>query len=135
MKKTYIWFFIFAIFILIVPTVVYLCFLIPKMKDEYIMLMSSGGVIGGAGLYAANLIPEKVKFSGLFKTSARSFTLLTVTILVEKFIDEIIGLAVTVILSYIAYKILMEVYRDRKYAQQSAKLAQEITRNVDAATK
>ena len=99
------------------------------------MLMSSGGVIGGAGMYAANAIPDKVRFSSLFKTSARSFTLLTVTILVEKFINELIGLAVTIILSYIAYKILMEVYHDRKRSQQSSELAQEIARNIDATTK
>ena len=135
MKKKYIWFLVFAILVLVVPTVVYLFFLIPKLEDEYIMLMSSGGVIGGAGMYAANAIPEKVKFSSLFKTSARSFTILTVTILVEKFINELIGLAITIILSYIAYKILMEVYRDRKHSQQSTELAQEIARNIDATTK
>ena len=135
MKKKYIWFLVSAILVLIVPTVVYLFFLIPKLEDEYIMLMSSGGVIGGAGMYAANAIPDKVRFSSLFKTSARSFTLLTVTILVEKFINELIGLAVTIILSYIAYKILMEVYHDRKRSQQSTELAQEIARNIDATTK
>ena len=135
MKKKYIWLLVSAIFVLVVPTVVYLFFLIPKLEDEYIMLMSSGGVIGGAGMYAANAIPDKVRFSSLFKTSARSFTILTVTILVEKFINELIGLAVTIILSYIAYKILMEVYHDRKRSQQSTELAQEIARNIDATTK
>ena len=135
MKKKYIWFLVSAIFVLVVPTVVYLFFLIPKLEDEYIMLMSSGGVIGGAGMYAANAIPDKVRFSSLFKTSARSFTILIVTILVEKFINELIGLAVTIILSYIAYKILMEVYHDRKRSQQSTELAQEIARNIDATTK
>ena len=135
MKKKYIWFLVSAIFVLVVPTVVYLFFLIPKLEDEYIMLMSSGGVIGGAGMYAANAIPDKVRFSSLFKTSARSFTILTVTILVEKFINELIGLAVTIILSYIAYKILMEVYHDRKHSQQSTELAQEIARNIDSTTK
>lgn len=135
MKKKYIWFLVSAIFVLVVPAVVYLIFLIPKLEDEYIMLMSSGGVIGGAGMYAANAIPDKVRFSSLFKTSARSFTILTVTILVEKFINELIGLAVTIILSYIAYKILMEVYHDRKRSQQSTELAQEIARNIDATTK
>ena len=135
MKKKYIWFLVSAIFVLVVPTVVYLFFLIPKLEDEYIMLMSSGGVIGGAGMYAANAIPDKVRFSSLFKTSARSFTILTVTILVEKFINELIGLAITIILSYIAYKILMEVYHDRKHSQQSTELAQEIARNIDSTTK
>ena len=135
MKKKYIWFLVSAIFVLVVPTIVYLFFLIPKLEDEYIMLMSSGGVIGGAGMYAANAIPDKVRFSSLFKTSARSFTILTVTILVEKFINELIGLAVTIILSYIAYKILMEVYHDRKRSQQNTELAQEIARNIDATTK
>lgn len=135
MKKKYIWYLVFAIFCLVVPTAVYLCFLIPNMKEEYIMLMSSGGVIGGAGFYAANAIPEKVKFSSLFKTSARSFTVLTITVLVEKFINQLIGLAVTIILSYIAYRILMEVYRDRKRKQQNTELAQEIARSIDATTK
>lgn len=135
MKKKYIWYLVFAIFCLVVPTAVYLCFLIPNMKEEYIMLMSSGGVIGGAGFYGANAIPDKVKFSSLFKTSARSFTVLTITVLVEKFINQLIGLAVTIILSYIVYKILMEVYRDRKRKQQSTELAQEIARSIDATTK
>ena len=125
------WYLVIGIIILIVPTIIYLCFLIPKMKEEYIILMSSGGVIAGSGLYGAKAIPQKVKFSGLFKLSARAFTLLTVTTLVNEFIIELIGLVAVFIVSYIIFKILLEVYRDRKQAQASKNLAREIARSID----
>ena len=131
MKKRYIWILVSAIAVLIVPTVIYLCFLIPQMKEEYIVLMSSGGVIAGGGLYGASAIPEKVKYSGLFKMSARAFTLLTVTTLVEKFILQLIGLVATIVVSYVVYKILLEVYRGRKQARQNDDLASKIARSLD----
>lgn len=131
MSKRYIWFLVSAILVLIVPTVVYLFFLIPKMKEEYIILMASSGVIGSGGMYGASIIPDKVKFSSLFKTSARAFTLLTVVTLVEQFIGQLIGLAVTIILSYIAFKIFMEAYRGGKQKRQNAELAREIARSID----
>ena len=135
MKKRYIWILISAIVALVVPTVIYLCFLIPQMKEEYIVLMSSGGVIAGGGLYGANAIPEKVKYSGLFKMSARAFTFLTVVTLVEKFILQLIGLVATIVLSYVVYKILLEVYRDRKQARQNDELARKIARSIDETSK
>lgn len=134
MKKKYIWILVAAITVLIVPTVIYLCFLIPQMKEEYIVLMSSSGVIGGGGLYGASAIPDKVKYSGLFKMSARAFTLLTVTTLVEKFILQLVGLVATIVVSYVIYKILMEVYRDRKQARQNYDLASKIARSIGEAS-
>lgn len=135
MRKKYIWILISAIAVLVVPTIIYLCFLIPHMREEYIILMSSGGVIAGGGLYGANAIPEKVKYSGLFKTSARAFTLLIVTTLVEKFIIQLVGLVATIIVSYVIYKILLEVYRGRKQARQNDDLASKIARSIDEASK
>ena len=135
MKKKYIWILVSAITILVVPTVIYLCFLIPQMKEEYIVLMSSGGVIAGGGLYGASAIPDRVKYSGLFKMSARAFTLLTVTTLVEKFIVQLIGLVATIVVSYVIFKILLEVYRERKQARQNDDLASKIARSIDEASK
>lgn len=130
MKKKYIWILVAAIAVLIVPTVIYLCFLIPQMKEEYIVLMSSSGVITGGGLYGASAIPDKVKYSSLFKMSARAFTLLTVTTLVEKFILQLVGLVATIVVSYVIYKILLEVYRGRKQARQNDDLASKIARSI-----
>lgn len=135
MKKRYIWILISAIFVLLVPSIIYLCFLIPKMQDEYIILMSSGGVIAGGGFYGASAIPEKVKYSGLFKTSAKAFTLLTVVTLVEKFIVQIIGLVATIVVSYVIFKILLEVYRARREEFRSKELAREIAQSVNDVTK
>ena len=134
-KHRYVWFLIFGIIILIVPTAVYLAFLIPRMSEEYDILMASGGVICGGGMYGASAIPDSVKFSGLYKLSARSFTLLVITTLVREFITEIIFLAAVVVVSYIVYRFLLEAYRDGKRKQQGVELAKEIARNVVETTK
>lgn len=119
-----------AIFILIVPTIIYLCFLIPQLKEEYNVLMVSGGIIGGTGLYGTSKIPEKVKYSGLFKTASTAFTLLTVTTLIEKFIAKIIGLVAVFVVSYIIFKILLEVWRSARRRKENSELATEIARNI-----
>lgn len=134
MKRKPILFLILAIVILIVPTIVYLCFLVPQMSERYNILMASGGCVGGLGLYGSSKIPEKVKYSSLFKLAGRSFTLLTVTTLVEEFIIKIIGLIAVLIVSYIIYKILMGVYKDAKQRKQNAELAKEISRSLDKDT-
>lgn len=135
MKKHPIWFLIIGIIILIVPTATYLCFLIPKMQEEYIALMSSGGIIAGGGMYGASIIPEKIKYSGLYKLSARSFTLLTVTVLVQEFIMKIIFLVATFIISYIIYKIFKEIWKNARRRNENAELAKEIARSIAKTTK
>lgn len=130
MKKRYIIIAIIAILILITPTIIYLCFLIPKMKEEYAVLMSSGGILAGGGMYAANFIPEKVKFSSIYKLSVRSFSIMVAITLVEKFMYQIIGLVATFIASYIIFKILMEVYKNGRRKKENRELAEEIARSV-----
>lgn len=130
MRKKYIWFLVLGIFILIVPTIIYLCFLVPQLKEEYNILMASGGAIGGAGLYGASKIPDSVKYSSLFKLSANAFTLMTVGILIQEFYIEIIGLICTFIISYIIFKILLEVYKSGKRRNENAEFAKEISRNI-----
>lgn len=135
MKKHPIWYLIIGIFILIVPTAVYLGFLIPQMKEEYIALLSSGGVIAGGGMYGASAIPEKVKFSSLYKLSARSFTILTCITLVQEFIMEIIFLVATFIVSFIIFSILKEIWKNARRKNENAELAKEIARNIAETTK
>ena len=135
MKKKYVWFLVVGILVLIVPTAVYLGFLIPEMSDRYVVLMSSGGVIAGAGLYGANAIPDKVKYSSLYKLSARSFTILTVTTLVQEFITKIVFCVAVFIVSYVIFRILLEAYREGKRKQQNSELAKEIARNIDEVIK
>lgn len=130
MKKHPILFLIVGIIILIVPTIIYLCFLIPKMQEEYVALMSSGGIITCGGMYGANAIPEKIKYSGLYKLSARSFTLLIVTVLVQEFIMKIIFLIATFILSYIIYRIFKEAWKNARRRKENAELAKEISRSI-----
>lgn len=130
MKKKPIWFLIIGIAVLIIPTVIYLCFLVPQMKEEYLVLMSSGGVIAGGGMYGAEIIPEKVKYSSLYKTSARSFTLLTVITLVQEFIMEIIGLVAVFILSFIIFSLLKEMWKNARRRKENTEFAEEIARNI-----
>jgi len=126
---------IIAIFILIVPTIIYLIILVPKLTDEYNTLMASGGIIGGAGVYGANKIPDSLKFSKLYKLSANSFSMMIVVLLVEKFIVQLIGLAATIVLSYVIYKILLEVYRNARTRKQNTELAETIAANIVASSK
>lgn len=134
-SNRYIWYLIIGIILLIVPTAVYLGFLIPAMKDEYIVLMSSAGAIGGSGMLGTHMIPEKTKYGFLFKTASKSFTLLVVITLVQSFIKELIGLAVVMILSYIVFIIMRGLYKDGKQRKQSAELAEEVARSVVEASK
>ena len=131
MKKHPIWYLIIAIFILIVPTAIYLCILIPQLSEEYNVLMTSGGVIGGIGLYGASKIPDKLKYGGLFKTAANSFTMLTVTVLVEEFIIELVGLVAVFVLCFITFKILVEVWRNAIRRKENRELAEEIARSIN----
>lgn len=131
MKKHPIWYLIIGITILIVPTLIYLYFLVPQLNEEYNVLMTSGGVVGGLGMYGTSKIPEKVKYAGLFKTASRSFTLLTVSILVEKFYIKIIGLIAVFIVSYIIYKIFVEVWKNARTRLESFNIASEVARSIN----
>ena len=131
MKKHPIWYLVIAILILIVPTTIYLCILVPRLSEEYNVLMASGGVVGGAGLYGASKIPDKVKHGGLFKTAANSFTILTVTVLVEEFIIELVGLVAVFVVCFITFKILVEVWKNARRRKENRELAREIARSVN----
>lgn len=135
MKKKPILFLIIGIAVLIIPTSIYLVFLIPQLKEEYIVLMSSGGVIVSGGMYGASIIPEKVKFSGLYKLSAKSFTLLTVITLVQEFIVELIGLVAVFIVSFVVFCMLKEAWKNGKRRKENSELASEVARNIVKASK
>ena len=135
MKKHPIWYLIIAIAILVIPTTIYLCVLVPKLSEEYNILMSSGGVIGGVGLYGASKIPDKIKYSGLFKAAANSFTILTVTVLVEEFIVSLVGLIAVFVICFITFKILMEGWKGARRRKENLELASEIARSLNEAFK
>lgn len=130
MNKHPIWYLIIGIIVLIVPTGVYLVFLIPSMSETYNVLMASGGVIGGAGFYGASRIPKEVKYSGLFKLAANSFTILTVITLVQEFALQLVGLVAVFIISFIAFIILKGAWKNGKQRLKDERLATEIARNV-----
>lgn len=131
MKKHPIWYLVIAILILVVPTIVYLCVLVPRLSEEYNVLMASGGVVGGAGLYGASKIPDKVKNGGLFKLAANSFTILTVTVIVEEFIIELVGLVAVFVICFITFKILVGVWKNARRRKENRELAREIARSVN----
>lgn len=135
MKKRPVFYLVLGIIILLVPTAIYLVFLVPKLTQEYNILMASGGIIGGFGFYGASKIPEKLKYSGLFKTSANAFTAFTVITIVQKFIVQLIGLCATFLISFIIFKLLMEAYKNAKQRIRDAELAKEIARNIAETTK
>lgn len=135
MKKPIWLILVLAIIILLAPSIIYLCFLIPKMKEDYIVLMSSSGVIGSGGMYGASIIPEKTKYSSLFKTATRAFTLLVVITLIQDFLPQIIGLIAVLITSYIIFKILLEVYKSAKRRKENGELANQIARSIVENTK
>lgn len=135
MKKHPIWFLIIGIIFLIVPATVYLVFLVPQLKEEYMTLMSSAGVIGSAGVYAIEKIPDKFRYGGLFKTAARSFDTMVVLILIQDFIGQLLGLLATIFVSFIVFKIFMEVWKDARQRKQNTELAREISRSIDKDTK
>lgn len=130
MKKHPILYLIIGIAILIIPTLIYLIILVPKMCAEYNVLMASGGVIGGAGFYAGTLTPENLKNKGLYKLAVNAFTIMTVITLVNEFIMQLIGLVATFIVSYIIYRIFKEVWKDGKRRKENSILANEISRNI-----
>lgn len=131
MKKYPILYLITAIAVLIVPVSIYLCILVPKLSDEYNTLMTSGGIIGGAGLYGISKIPESIKYGKFIKTAANSFTLLTVILLVEEFISEIVLLIGLFIVCFIIFKILVEVWKDARRKKENSELAREVARNIN----
>ena len=130
-----IWFLIIGLIILIVPTAIYLGFLIPRMSEEYIILMSSGGAIGGAGMLGTHVIPEKTKYGALYKTASKSFTLLVVITLIQEFIKQLIGLAAVMVISYIVFLIFKEAWKNARHAQENLELTEEITRSISEALK
>lgn len=131
MKKKYILIAIIAYFVLIVPTVIYLCWLIPRLTAEYNTMLASGGMIGGAAFYGASKIPDTIKFSGLFKTASRSYTLLIISILVKEFYIECVALFAIIISCYIVFKILKGMYYDRKRQFENKQLAREISSSLN----
>lgn len=130
MKKRPYLFLIIGITFLLVPTVVYLAFLTPLLTEEYNMLITSGGVIGGVGYFASSKIPETFKYSGLFKMASNSFTTLIIATLVKDFIMEIIFLVVTIVLSIIVFRIFLELFRYYRRRLENADLAETISRNL-----
>lgn len=130
MKKRPVIYLIIGIIILIVPTLIYLCFLIPKLTDEYKILMASGGIIGAGGFYGASAIPEKLKGSGMYKLAANSFTILSIITVVQKFIYQIILLVGLFILCFIIFKIFIEVWKNARRKKENTELAEEIARNI-----
>lgn len=130
-----IWWLIIGICILIIPTGIYLGFLIPQMKDEYIVLMSSGGAIGSAGLFGANMIPETAKFGTLYKTASKAMTMLVVITLVQDFIGQLLGLVAVFAVSYIVFLIMRGLWKDGKQARANLLLAKEVSRNTAEAVK
>lgn len=126
---------VFGVFFLLVPTAIYLAFLVPKMSAEYNALMASGGIIGGAGLYGVEKIPDYIKGSSLYKLAGKSFTLMSVIILVEKFIIQIIGCVATFIVSFIVFKIFMSCYKNAKRRIENGELAREVARAVTESAK
>lgn len=130
MKNHPVFYLIIGVFILIVPTTVYLCFLVPKLSEAYNVLMASAGVIGGAGMYGASKIPEKIKFGSIFKLAANSFSIFVVVTLVQQFIWEIMGLVAVLIISFIIFKIMVEVWRNARTRKQAREAATEVARAI-----
>lgn len=121
---------IIGIIILIVPTTIYLCFLIPKLQTEYTILMASGGIIGGSGMFGSSMIPDKTRYGAIFKTASKSFTLLVVVTLVREFIKPLIGLAAVLIVSYIIFLIFKELWKNARRVKENGNLAEEIARGI-----
>lgn len=122
---------IIGIAILVLPTTIYLFWLIPKMSQEYNALMASGGVITGAGLYGANAIPEKLRYAGLFKTATKSFSIAVTVYLIQDFVTELVVLFVIFLASYIIFYILREVYRNGRQIYREKRLSSEIARSLN----
>ena len=130
MKKHPFLYVVIGVAILIIPTFIYLWFLVPRLTEEYNVLMASGGIVGGGGLYAASKIPESIKGAKLYKLAANSFTLLTVQVIIQKFAMQIIGLIAVFIISFIIYKIFMGAYKNGKRRKENGELAEQIARSI-----
>lgn len=135
MKKRPYLFIVIGVLFFIIPPTIYLCFLIPQLSERYNALMSSAGILAAGGMYGSEKIPENFKFSGLFKLSSKSFTILTVIVIVEEFIIKLVGLAAVIIIGYIIYRICMEGYKNAREQINNSKLATEIARNINKNTK
>ena len=130
-----IWYLIIGIALLVIPTAIYLGFLIPQMREEYIVLMSSGGIVGGAGIVGSSYIPETAKYGTLYKTASKSFSLLVCITLVQDFIGQILGLLCTFAVSYIVFLVMRGIYIDAKQKRSNAELSKQITRGITEAAK
>lgn len=135
MKKHPILYIFIGLIFLFVPTIIYLCFLVPEMSEQYNILMASGGVIGGFGFFGASKIPENTKYGSLLKLAANSFTTMTVLTLVNEFIMQIIGLACVIIVSLIIFLFLKGRYKDARRRKQNSELAEEVARSIVETTK
>ena len=131
MKKHPILYLIIGIIVLIVPTAIYLCFLIPAMSDAYNILMASSGAIGSIGFYGASIIPKETKYSGLFKMAVNSFTTLIIVTIVQEFALQLVGLVAVFIVSFIIFIILKGAWKDGKQRIKDDYLAAELARNIN----
>lgn len=130
-----VWFLVIGICILIIPTAIYMGFLIPSMSEEYAIMMGSGAGLGGTGLFATGLIPETAKYGTLYKTASKATTLLVVITLVQNFIGRLIGLAAVFAVSYIVFLVMRGLWRDGRKRKEDERLAKEVARSTAQAVK
>lgn len=130
-----VWWLIIGIAILIIPSAIYIGFLIPQMSEEYAIMMGSGAGLGGTGLFATGFIPETAKYGTLYKTASKSLTLLVVITLVQDFIGQLIGLIAVFAVSYIIFLILRGLWRDGRRKKQDEQLAEKVARSIVEASK
>lgn len=127
----HIWLYlVIGISILVIPTVVYLIWLIPQLSEYYNTLLASGGIISCAGYIGTIKIPDSFNNSKLLKLASGSFTILATITVVQEFIGELIFLAVIAIISFIIFKIFLGVYKNAKRKRENTELAEEISRNI-----
>lgn len=130
-----VWWLVIGICFLVIPTAIYLGFLIPRLTEEYAILMGSGAGLGGAGLFATGMIPETAKYGTLYKTASKATTLLVVITLVQNFIGQLIGLAAVFAVSYIIFIVMRGLWRDGRQRKQNEQLAEQVARSITEATK
>lgn len=135
MKKHPFLYMIVGLAFLLIPTIIYLVYLIPMLNEEYNVLMASGGVIGSSGLYLTDKIPESWVHSKILKFASKSFTLLTVMTLIEKFYMQILGLLVVIVASIIVFYIFKGLYANGKRKIEDERLADTVARSVAEAIK
>lgn len=133
-KHPFIWV-ILGIIILVVPTIVYLCFLVPKLNETYNILMTSGGIISTSGFYGASKIPETWKSASLFKLAANSFTALITITIVQEFLPQLIGLVFVIVVSFILFKFCIGRYKDGRRKLENRELAEQIARSIAETSK